>query len=134
MSAQLLAAATLVLNALVVCGSLVWAVAKIKADINEKISSEREETTKQIAALRSEFFREQQSQDHNFGEVGAAMRQYIATVEKMVHEVEIWGRDNFVLKSDFAKATDKIETAISTMAADIKADFKALNQKIDAKT
>jgi hypothetical protein len=110
---------------------LVWAVAKIKAELTKQITEERQETLGQFAELRAEFIREQKSQDHNFGEVGAAMRQYISNVEKEMHEIEIWGRDNFVLKDDFVKATDSLGKAIRDMAADIKSDFKDLNTKID---
>lgn len=109
------------------------AVESIKADTTEKVATASKVLTAQIEALRSEFMAEQKSQDHNFGEVGLAMRQYIAQVEKEMHEIEIWGRDNFVLKGDFVKATDRLEKAITDLAADIKTDFRALNDKIDAK-
>ena len=106
---------------------------KIKLDTSEKVTAASDVHHAQLADLRSEFLREQKQQDHNFGEVGAAMRQYIANVEKEMHEIEIWGRDNFVLKDAFEKATDRLEAAIQGMAASIKSDFKDLNVKIDQK-
>lgn len=105
----------------------------VKADTTEKVSVASKALTIKLDALRTEFFTEQRSQDHNFGEVGAAMREYISKVEKEMHEIEIWGRDNFVLKDDFVKATDRLEDAIKGMAADIKTDFRNLSNKIDAK-
>lgn len=109
------------------------AVENIKQDTTEKVAAASKALTTKLDALRSEFFVEQKAQDHNFGEVGAAMREYISKVEKEMHEIEIWGRDNFVLKDDFVKATDRLEDAIKGMAADIKTDFRNLSNKIDAK-
>lgn len=105
----------------------------VKADTTEKVSVASKALTIKLDALRTEFSAEQRGQDHNFGEVGAAMREYISKVEKEMHEIEIWGRDNFVLKDDFVKATDRLEDAIKGMAADIKTDFRNLSNKIDAK-
>jgi len=112
---------------------LTRAVENIKQDTTEKVAAASKAFTAQIEALRGEFVSEQKAQDHNFGEVGSAMRQYIANVEKEMHEIEIWGRDNFVLKDDFVKATDRLEAAIINMAADIKTDLRGLTSKIDAK-
>lgn len=133
MDATTIAAAAFGLNALIQVVGAVWAVANIKADFAKQIAAEREETLGQFAELKAEFLKDQKSQDHNFGEVGAAMRQYIANVEKEMHEIEIWGRDNFVLKDDFVKATDRLEEAIKGMAADIKTDLRGLTAKIDGK-
>lgn len=108
----------------------VWAVASIKADLAKQISDEREETLKAIGSLELKFLADQKKQDHNFGEVGAAMRQYIANVEKEMHAIEIWGRDNFVLKTEFSKATDSIRDDIKTMGDDIKTDIRALFSKV----
>ncbi len=130
----MIAASAFGLNVLIqVCGA-VWAVANIKADLAKQIAAEREETMAGFADLKAEFLKDQKAQDHNFGEVGAAMRQYIANVEKEMHEIEIWGRDNFVLKDDFVKATDRLEAAIVNVASDIKTDIRGLAAKIDAKS
>lgn len=130
MDATLIAAAAFALNFIVQVVGGVWAVASIKADLTKQIGEEREETLKSIAGLREQFLKDQGAQDHNFGEVGAAMRQYIANVEKEMHAIEIWGRDNYVLKSEFAKATDSIREDIKAMAADIKTDIRDLASKV----
>ncbi len=130
MDATLIAAAAFALNFIVQVVGGVWAVASIKADLTKQIGEEREETLKSIAGLREQFLKDQKAQDHNFGEVGAAMRQYIANVEKEMHAIEIWGRDNYVLKSEFAKATDSIREDIKAMAADIKTDIRDLASKV----
>jgi hypothetical protein len=132
MDATTVAAAAFGLQCIVQIVGAVWAVANIKADFAKQIAAEREETMTAFAGLKAEFLHEQKQQDHNFGEVGAAMRQYIANVEKEMHEIEIWGRDNFVLKDDFVKATDRLEAAIVNMASEIKTDLRGLTAKIDA--
>src|ERR1044072_9286447 len=99
---------------------------QVKAEFKKEIESEREKIVSKLDELEQRFFDEQKAQDHNFGEVGAAMRQYIADVEKKLREVEIWGRDNFVQKSEFEKATDRLEGAIKSLGAEIKADLKEM--------
>lgn len=100
------------------------AVEQMRAAVKEYIDSERDKVLEKIDELEHRFSDEQRSQDHNFGEVGAAMRQYTADVEKKLREVEMWGRDNYVQKSEFEKATGRLETAIKEMGADIKEDLR----------
>lgn len=109
------------------------AVEQVKAALKKQIDDERDKIVEKIEALEERFLSDQRTQDRNFGEVGAAMRQYITDVEKKLREVEIWGRDNYVQKSEFEKATDRLESAIREWGTDIKADIRELNTKIDAK-
>lgn len=130
--------ATLVLGSLgflitwsgMIIGGTKW-VEGIKTGVAEKLALEREETNRVVAAVESKFVADQKVQDHYFGEVNAAMRQYIANVEKEMHEIEIWGRDNFALKSEVEKSTNAIREDIKEMRADIKSDLRDLNTKID---
>jgi hypothetical protein len=109
----------------------------MRAAIKKDIDEERDKIVAKLEELEEKFEQDQRTQDHNFGEVGAAMRQYIADVEKKVREVEIWGRDNYVQKSEFEKATDSIRSDIRAMGADIKADLRDrmddLRKSFDAK-
>ena len=57
------------------------AVENIKQDTTEKVAAASKALNDKIDALRNKFSTEQKSQDHNFGEVGAAMREYISKVE-----------------------------------------------------
>jgi hypothetical protein len=100
------------------------AVEQMKAALKQDIKDERDSILERLEKIKSEFLEEQRNQDHNFGEVGAAMRQYIADVEKKVREVEIYGRDHYVQKSEFEKATNSIRADIREMAADIKTDLR----------
>lgn len=103
-------------------------LARTKA-LNDAVEARNEE----MERLRSEFAESQRTQDHNIGEMGSALRRYVETVEKEMHKIEIWGRDNYVQKGEFEKATESIRSAIKEMAAEIKADIKELNGKIDSR-
>lgn len=106
-------------------------VEQMRAEFKKHIGDEREKLIAEIKKLEDEFEDSQRAQDHNFGEVGAAMRQKIADVEKQLNDVQIWGLNNYVQKSEFEKATDRLADAIKSMGADIKADIRELNAKID---
>jgi uncharacterized protein (UPF0216 family) len=116
----------------------------IKNDTSEKIAAEvlartkaladaTEARNKELDDLRKEFNEAQRTQDHNVGEMGAALRRFIETVEKEMHAIEMWGRDHYVQKTEFERATDSIRDDITALRLEIKADFKELGNKIDAK-
>lgn len=116
----------------------------IKQDTSEKIAAEVLERTKalgdavaarskELDDLRREFAIAQKTQDSHVGEMGAALRRFIETVEKEMHDIELWGRDHYVQKGEFEKATDSIRADIRAMGAEIKSDIKELNNKIDAR-
>lgn len=107
----------------------IWGVAKIKQHTVEQISAEREIRSEAIAKVAASFAADQKTQDHNFGEMGAALRRFIEEVEKEMHRIEIWGRDNYAIKDD-VKA---LRADIKDMRKEIKDDFSSLSAKIDAK-
>ena len=100
------------------------AVEQMKAAIKLEIDKERDGIIVRIELMERKFSDEQKEQDHNFGEVGFAMRQYIADVEKKVRDVEMYGRDHYVKITDFDKAIDRLSSDIKSVATDIKKDFK----------
>lgn len=102
------------------------AVEQMRAGVREEIEEEREKIIAKIEAMETRFDIDQKSQDHNFGEVGAAMRQYIADVEKKVREVEIYGRDNYVKIPDFEKAIDRLGETMTAGFAEIKKDIRGI--------
>ncbi|MEZ0062680.1 heme oxygenase [Bradyrhizobium elkanii] len=106
------------------------AVEQMRAAVREEIDQEREKVIEKIEDLEKRFDADQKTQDHNFGEVGAAMRQYIADVEKKVREVEIYGRDNYVKKDEFVRATDSIRADIKALGAEIKSDLKGMQKEL----
>lgn len=120
------------------------AVTTIKADTSEKIAAEvlaRSEAlsaatvarNKEMEQLRRDFQDAQRAQDNHVGEMGAALRRFIETVEKEMHAIEIWNRDNFVQKGEFERATDSIKADIKAMATEIKADIKDLKIELGGK-
>lgn len=102
------------------------AVEQMKASFKESIDAERDKIIERMEALEEKFLADQRTQDHNFGEVGAAMRQYIADVEKKVREIEIYGRDNYVKIPDFEKAVDRISETMAEGFQEIKKDIRSL--------
>jgi hypothetical protein len=102
------------------------AVEQVKAALKKQIDDERDKVLAEIKAMEIRFDADQKTQDHNFGEVGAAMRQYIADIEKKVREVEIYGRDNYVKIPDFEKAIDRIGETMAAGFTEIKEDIRRL--------
>lgn len=105
------------------------AVEQMRAAVKEYIDAERDKIIEKIEDLDKRFDADQKTQDHNFGEVGAAMRQYIADVEKKLREVEIYGRDNYVKIGDFEKAVDRLSADFRMAVAEIKDDIRDLMKK-----
>ncbi len=137
-----IAAAGFILTLILAIVGGVWGVGNIKTFFTEKlaeqaaqfadqIGAEREALHSRISQLRSEILAEQKSQERMFGESLAAVRTYAGSIEKEMHEIEIWGRDNYALKSDVTKATDLIRDDIKAMGQDIKSDMRRLESKID---
>jgi hypothetical protein len=102
------------------------AVEQMQAGIRKEIKTERDSIVQKIDDLEKRFEADQKSQDHNFGEVGAAMRQYIADVEKKVREVEIYGRDNYVKLPDFEKAIERLSADFKSAVGEIRDDIRDL--------
>lgn len=102
------------------------AVEQMRSGVREEIEDEREKIIAKIEAIETRFEEDQKTQDHNFGEVGAAMRQYIADVEKKLREVEIYGRDNYVKIPDFEKAIDRMGETFRTAITELKEDMRRI--------
>lgn len=105
------------------------AVEQMRAGVREEIEEEREKIIAKIETIEARFDAEQLRQDHNFGEVGAAMRQYIADVEKKMREIEIYGRDHYVKISDFEKAIDRLGETFRLAINELKDDIRRIIQK-----
>ena len=108
-------------------------VEQMRAEFKKHVGDEREKIIAELDKLERKFEESQGTQDHNFGEVGAAMRQYIADVEKKVREVEIYGRDHYVKKDEFVRATDSIRADIKALGAEIKSDLKGMQKELIGK-
>ncbi len=111
--------------------SVTRAVSAIKSDTSEKIAIETTKITDRLNEIHAQFEEDQRTQDNRFGEVALSIRQYVANVEKEMHQIEIWGRDNFVLKSDYVEAMRRLERIMEKMASDVAGNFKSLGDKID---
>jgi DNA-binding transcriptional MerR regulator len=98
-------------------------VEQMKAAIKTENADERNKIIDRVELMERRFEDAQKDQDHNYGEVAAAVRQYVADVEKKVREVELYGRDNYVRIPEFEKAMDRLSGDLKSFAAEIKKDF-----------
>ena len=101
-------------------------VEQMRAEFKKHVGDERDKIIAEVKKLEDDFEESQRTQDHNFGEVGAAMRQYIANVENKLREVEIYGRDNYVKIPDFEKAIDRMGETIKGAVTDLKDDMRRI--------
>lgn len=102
-------------------------VEQMQASVKEKVDAEKLARMQAIDDLREEFAQSQKSQDHNVGEMGAALRRHIEAVHEKLREVEIWGRDNYIQKPEM----ENLRQDIKELARSIKDDFKDLHEKMD---
>jgi hypothetical protein len=102
------------------------AVEQMKAAVKKQIDDERDKIINKIDAMETRFENDQETQNHRFGEIGAAMREKIASVENKLREVEIYGRDNYVKIPDFEKAIDRMGETIKDAVTDLKEDMRRI--------
>jgi hypothetical protein len=107
------------------------AVTNIKSSTDQKVAEETAKITERLNGLSEQFEEDQKIQDNRVGEGMLSLRQYTANIEKEMHKIEIWGRDNFVLKPDFHAAIHDLGEAIGRLASDVKDDFRLMHQKLD---
>lgn len=103
------------------------AIEQIQSTLRAEIDQERDKIFHRIDELEGRFNTEQRSQDHNFGEVGAALRQKMADIQKEVHKIELWGISNYVQKPELDSVRSDIKALganIKEMFTEMKADFK----------
>ncbi len=106
--------------------TLVFGSFKLGRAVEQMKDALKDHFNAELEQLRSEFSASQKSQDHNFGEVGAAMRQYTADVEKQVRELEIWGRDHFVQKEDFRAAMAQFREDLKDAVTEINKNMREI--------
>jgi len=102
------------------------AVEQMRAGVREEIKKERDSIVDKITDLEKRFEADQKTQDHNFGEVGHAMREKIASVENKLREVEIYGRDNYVKIPDFERAIERLSADFKSAVSEIRDDIREL--------
>lgn len=125
------------------CGGAVVSITRwlILREVSETVGQEREARIRglleavtsrnaEMDKMRKDWADSQVSQDRQFGEVGLSLRRFIETVEKDMHEAELWGRDHYVQKADFEKAVDKLSEQIKAGNADLKADLKEMKTEL----
>lgn len=94
-----------------------WRLASIKEEIIRKIESDRLELRDQLTLEHAEVMKQ-------FGDSLAAVR------EKIV-QTELWNRDNFVRRSDFATVVESINKSIDALTVRLDAGIAKIEAKID---
>lgn len=107
------------------------AVEQIKNDVKNELKGEQDKLLAKIERIEERFEQEQRAQDNNAGEMGHALRRHMESISDKVREVEIWGRDNYVLKENFEKAVDMLRSDVKELGADLKSDMRRLFEKFD---
>lgn len=102
------------------------AVEQMRAGVREETKQERDSIVTKIDELERRFEADQKTQDHNFGEVGHAMREKIASVENKIREVEIYGRDNYVKIPDFERAIERLSADFKSGLGELRDDIREL--------
>lgn len=118
-----------------------WALGKLNKDISDKIAAEKHDVATKFAAessarakaLADAVYARDVELDvirKEFGETGHALRRYMEGIEKEMHTIEIWNRDNYVQKGEFERAIDSIRSDIRALSSEIKIDFKELKAEL----
>lgn len=107
-------------------------IATVKEELVARIVEDANKSAALVHEISNRFDAEQEQQNRRFGELVAAVREYIRTVEKEMHAIELWGRDNYVLKTEFTKSLDTFGKTLDEIAKYFREDTKALNTKLDS--
>lgn len=120
---------------------------QIKQSIDKRISAETlartqalnnavKDRDEELEKLVKEWNANQRAQDSAVGEMGLALRRFIEGVEKEMHKIEIWGRDNYVQKSELDSVRNDIKMLGASMKDmfletknDLKDDIRELKEK-----
>lgn len=97
---------------------------QVRAEFKKHVGDERDKIIEKIDALKAEFEDDQRIQEDRFAEVSAAMREKVAQVEQHFRQHELYSERTYAQKGELEKATDRIEAAIRSIAADLKDDFR----------
>lgn len=101
-------------------------VENMRSALKEELENKLDED---LGGLREDFAEHIKTQEHRFGETGAALREKISQVEKHLREVEIWGRDHYVQKIDMRELIDQMRADFKDAVTEIRKDIRTLSDK-----
>jgi len=102
-----------ILNTLVLAVGGVWKLTRVENAIKDDIANHQKYTDGEFAKVRREV-----------GETVAAIRQ-------KVHDVELWSRDNFILREAFHETVQQLTVAIKAMDEKIESRLIRMETKIE---
>jgi len=110
--------------------SVTRAVTKIRDDTTKKIIEETEKLTSRLELIVQKFDVDQRMQDERLMRECVSMRDMMSDFEKELHQVELFGRDNYVQKEEFAAQIQEVKNTFVRMSEEIKKDLKDLATQI----
>lgn len=120
------------LGLLITVGTILVSVTRATTKVTSATDKKMLRLEQQITrALQSEIQDSNISQDEVFREVASGLRKFIEKVESEMHQIEMWGRDNYVQKPDFKNTTDRLFDQLDSLAGSIKDDFRELYRRLE---
>ena len=119
-NAILTAAGTILVTAI----GVTWKLSGLKGELDRRIDAAELALAQKEAELRGSIMSSVDEASRAMGEGMAALRQKAA-------DMEIWGRDNYVRRSDFQNVVDSFTRSIEALRADINTKYQRLNDKLD---
>lgn len=108
-------------------GGMIVAVTRamdgIKEETAEMIAAEGNARDAAVQNLRREMLAITEKQYQDFGETCAALRRFAESVDKEMHQIEIWNRDHYVQKTEYNRLADSI-------VRDMRAGFDKLDASL----
>lgn len=109
-----------------------WQARGFREDMHKDLTSYRDECMRLVGQYRDETRSLIDNERTNFGETIAALRQYIANVEKQGF-VEYMRRDSFHSRmNDLQGSVSKSDALVQSQISEVKAKIGTLETKIDA--
>ena len=104
--------------------ALTWKLSGIKAALDRRIDAA------DLALVQKEAVIKQEIVD-GIDRTARTMAEGLAALRTKASDMEIWGRDNYVRRSDFQNVVDSFTRSIEALRADINANYQRLNDKLD---
>lgn len=122
--ALIVAACSLVLNAIMAIGASIWTLGRTHSATDEKIAEKERTATSELAALERRMQADIDNTIKNFGETMSAFRTKI-------NDVELWNRDNFVSKLTFQTVVGDMKRSWERFEDKLSKRLDIIDEKLD---
>lgn len=91
----------------------------------------KEDFRRGIEQVRDEIRKDRDDTFEKFGESVAAVREKVNDVERLIRQVELWSRDNFVKREDFVNQLTALTRSIEGLSARVETNARYIESKIE---